>query len=83
MGQVASSGLNNLAFYARKRPIETPVSQVPYGPALAYNKSKTYVSIVMGDGRSKSPLATENLREVTDGLRRQPPLDPFSPPWKA
>ena len=49
LGQVASL-VNNLAFWSRKPPISTPVRQVPEPPAAPYNKSKTYISIVLGDG---------------------------------
>ena len=49
LGQVASL-VNNLAFWSRKPPITTVVRQVPEPAAPPYNKSKTYVSIVIGDG---------------------------------
>ena len=49
LGQVASL-VNNLAFWSRKPPITQRQSQVPEPPAAPYNKSKTYVSIVIGDG---------------------------------
>ena len=32
MGQVASDGLNNLGFFARKPPVTEPFMQIPYGP---------------------------------------------------
>jgi len=49
LGQVASL-VNNLAYWSRKPPINTQVRQVPEPKAAPYNASKTYVSIVLGDG---------------------------------
>lgn len=51
MGQVASSGCNNLAYYSRENPPDTPLQQNPDRPVVAqYNNSKTYVALVVGDG---------------------------------
>mmetsp|Transcript_32747 Transcript_32747/g.86578 ORF Transcript_32747/g.86578 Transcript_32747/m.86578 type:complete len:420 (-) Transcript_32747:216-1475(-) len=52
MGQVASSGVNNLAYFSRKPSISTPQPQNPPTMAsdAAYDPSKTYFSIVIGDG---------------------------------
>jgi hypothetical protein len=51
LGQIASNGCSNLAFYSRKPPITTPMLQNP-DPAVSpkYNSSKTYILFVMGDG---------------------------------
>jgi len=52
MGQVASSGVNNLAYFSRKPSISTPQPQNPPTMAsdAAYDPTKTYFSIVIGDG---------------------------------
>jgi hypothetical protein len=51
LGQIASNGCSNLAFYSRKPPISTPILQNNDPPVpKAYNGSKTYVVLVMGDG---------------------------------
>ena len=52
MGQVASDGLSNLAYFSRNGPIGAPVQQLPTPAAMAapYNSSLTYVAVVMGDG---------------------------------
>lgn len=49
MGQIATSGVNNLSFFARKAAITTPMRQNTQ-PKEVYNSSKTYVTFVMGDG---------------------------------
>lgn len=49
MGQIASDGFNNLAFFSRKPRISVPLLQNP-DPQLKYNKSKTYMAFVVGDG---------------------------------
>lgn len=49
LGQVASDGLNNLAFFSRKPKISAPLSQNPQ-PHMVFNRSKTYLGLVMGDG---------------------------------
>ena len=50
MGQVASAGTANLAFYTQKGPHVT--SPLPFNPtpATVFNKSKTYIAFVVGDG---------------------------------
>lgn len=48
MGQIASVGVNNLAYFSRAPPLTSPlVSKVP---RATYNSSKTYVAFVVGDG---------------------------------
>jgi hypothetical protein len=50
MGQVASAGTANLAYYTQKAPRVT--SPLPFNPtpATSFNKSKTYIAFVVGDG---------------------------------
>jgi hypothetical protein len=52
MGQVASNGCSNLAYYSRNGHLKIPMVQVkdPGSIDLPYNKSKTYITFVMGDG---------------------------------
>jgi len=51
MGQVASSGVNNLAFFSRKAPITKPLLQNPTGSqTMRFNASKTYLTLIVGDG---------------------------------
>lgn len=55
MGQVASDDCNNLAYFSRKPskpPITSPLKQNPDPSVGKYNKSKTYVAFVVGDGDS-------------------------------
>ena len=49
MGQVATTGVNNLAYFSRAPPVAAPLPQPP-PPPFAFNASKTYLSIVVGDG---------------------------------
>eukprot|EP00929_Paragymnodinium_shiwhaense_P016108 TRINITY_DN124298_c0_g1_i1.p1 TRINITY_DN124298_c0_g1~~TRINITY_DN124298_c0_g1_i1.p1 ORF type:complete len:564 (-),score=71.71 TRINITY_DN124298_c0_g1_i1:169-1860(-) len=49
MGQVASSGFNNLAFFSRKPSIREPLLQNP-DRAQEFNKSRTYITLIVGDG---------------------------------
>lgn len=50
MGQAASDGVNNLAYFNRKPHITQPLKQNNRGPKKVFNASKTYVSFVIGDG---------------------------------
>ena len=49
MGQIATVGVNNLAYFSRQPPIAAPLPQ-PSPPPFAYNASKVYVSLIIGDG---------------------------------
>lgn len=48
MGQIASVGVNNLAYFSRAPPITTPL--VNAVPRATFNASKTYIAFVVGDG---------------------------------
>jgi hypothetical protein len=51
LGQIASNGLSNMAFFSRKPPVTATVKQNPVSRTPpAYNRSKTYVALVLGDG---------------------------------
>jgi hypothetical protein len=51
MGQIASTGVNNLAYFAAHAPpITTPLLQPPPQPYHPFNASKSYVAFVVGDG---------------------------------
>ena len=49
MGQIASNGFNNLAYFSSAEQLDEPLVQNP-DPPSSLNKSKTYVSLVVGDG---------------------------------
>lgn len=49
MGQVATVGVNNLAYFSRAPAVSVPLPQPP-PPPFTYNSSKTYLSLVVGDG---------------------------------
>lgn len=51
MGQIASTGVNNLAYFSSHAPpITTPLLQPPPQPLQPFNASKSYVAFVVGDG---------------------------------
>lgn len=52
LGQVASNGCSNLAFYSRKPAVSQPVLQVPDPTTMSqpYNTSQTYITVIIGDG---------------------------------
>jgi hypothetical protein len=49
MGQIATTGVNNLSFFARKPAITAPLAQNTITPET-FNASRTYVTFVLGDG---------------------------------
>lgn len=49
LGQIATVGVNNLAFYALAPPITAPLLQNT-APAVEFNASRTYITFVVGDG---------------------------------
>lgn len=55
MGQVATDSASNLAFFSIPGPITEPVPQNPR-PAVAFNASRTYLAITVGDGDNMSFL---------------------------
>ena len=52
MGQIASDGCSNLAFFSREPEIMQPLSQPPELPDSGepFNNSNTYISFLVGDG---------------------------------
>ena len=48
MGQIATVGVNNLAYFSRAPPVATPLKNPT--PRATFNASKTYVAFVVGDG---------------------------------
>ena len=50
MGQIASDSAGNMAFFSREPTITAPLRQVPTPAAAPYNSSKSYVTLVVGDG---------------------------------
>eukprot|EP01116_Phalansterium_solitarium_P019838 TRINITY_DN5688_c0_g1_i1.p1 TRINITY_DN5688_c0_g1~~TRINITY_DN5688_c0_g1_i1.p1 ORF type:complete len:564 (+),score=183.55 TRINITY_DN5688_c0_g1_i1:211-1902(+) len=48
MGQIASAGTNNLAFWSQVSPPAQPLVQ-PVSPPVVYNKSESFIALVYGD----------------------------------
>jgi len=57
MGQIASTNVNNLAFFSRQETTTTPIPQNPV-EKQQFNSSKTYITLVIGDGDNISYLKT-------------------------
>eukprot|EP00759_Apiculatamorpha_spiralis_P035522 PhF_6_TR36213/c0_g1_i3/m.52849 len=60
MGTCASLGFNNLAYFSRASPVTSPIRQNPE-PSATFNKSKTYVSFIMGDGDNTAYLKSGRM----------------------
>ena len=50
MGQIASNGCANLAYYSRRPSVTEPLVQNPEPSTEPYNESKTYITFIIGDG---------------------------------
>jgi len=59
MGQIASSGFNNLAYLSSKPTITEPIDLNPQ--PQNYDNEKTYLSLVVGDGDNLSIVKGRNL----------------------
>eukprot|EP00854_Cymbomonas_tetramitiformis_P005561 gene5561-6746_t len=69
MGQIASNGVPNLSFFSRKAKVGSPMLQ-NIAPAPGYNKSKTYIGIVVGDGDNIAFIRTSRRRWFMDRAAR-------------
>lgn len=49
LGLACTSGVDNLSFFSRRSRITKPLKQ-NLAPLMPYNKSKTYIALVVGDG---------------------------------
>lgn len=77
MGQIASSGVSNLAFFSRKPPINTPIIQNPEKAQQHFNKSKTYITLIVGDGDNVA-FVRGSRRDWVEQRVRQCQADPSS-----
>jgi hypothetical protein len=55
MGQVATTGVSNLAWLSGAPPVTAPLVQNP-SPSTPFNASKTYIAFIVGDGDNISYL---------------------------
>jgi len=69
MGQIASSGTNNLAFLSRKPEITTPLQSNP-AELESFNASTTYISFIMGDGDNVQYLKTSRRDWMMERVSR-------------
>jgi hypothetical protein len=69
MGQIASDGVNNLAYYSRKPPITTPQqNELPSKPS--FDANKTYIALVIGDGDSIKHMKRWSRGFLLDRIQR-------------
>lgn len=61
MGQIASSGVSNMAYFSNKPRITSPLKQNT-DPELEYNSSNKYIAFIIGDG--------DNIAMVKDDRRK-------------
>ena len=67
LGQIASSGFNNLSYFRRFRSAKEGeergrrIEQTREEEAVVYEKDKTYIALVVGDGDNLELLKTRNL----------------------
>ena len=77
MGQIASNGVNNLAYFSRTPPIDEPIAQPPPPPIPTYNASTTYVSLIIGDGDNLAFVKGSRRAWFLDRSKRcAPPATP-------
>ena len=69
MGQIASSGFNNLAALSSAPSITEPLHQTP-SPSLSYNASKTYLAFTIGDGDNLSFIKGSRRQWMKDRVAR-------------
>lgn len=86
MGQVASNGFSNMAYWSNKQTITTPLVQNPEAPSKAYDRTKTYITFIIGDGDnlnflkgSRRDWMTERVMNCKSGKGCFPLLWTISP----
>jgi hypothetical protein len=77
--QVASVGVTNLAFFSTSEAITTPLLQPP-ALKFAYNCSKIYLSIIIGDGDNIEIVKNARFQWMKQRLQRcSSPAPPCAP----
>ncbi len=69
MGQIASVGVNNLAYFSRRPEITTTIHQNPVAKSR-FEKTKTYFSFVIGDGDNLAFLKSSRRSWMIDRVSR-------------
>lgn len=71
MGQVATSGVSNLAFLSTSPAIDHPLLQnAGPSPPEAYNASRTYIAFIVGDGDNVAYLKGARRKWMRDRVNR-------------
>ncbi len=82
MGQIASNGVNNLGFFSREPAIDSPLKQNPEPTRAPYNKSRTYIAFIVGDGDNVGYVKGQHLdymkKRVAACAGANPPCYPLT-----
>jgi len=70
VGQIATEGTSNLAFFSRKPHISEPLVQNPDPPSQEYDRKKTYVTFIVGDGDNINYMKGSRKSWMKDRLAR-------------
>ena len=68
MGQIASDGVDNLAYWSRTPTITQPLPHNQH-PAVAYGKERTYIAFLIGDGDNVAYLKNSRRDWITNRLK--------------
>lgn len=69
MGQVASEGVTNLAYFSSDHTVTTPLLQLA-DPPIEYNSSRTYIAFIIGDGDNVAYVQGSRSGWMKDRARR-------------
>ncbi len=69
MGQIASDGVVNLAYWSREPPLTQPLPHND-GPPVIYDHRRTYVAFLIGDGDNVAYLKHSRRDWITERLER-------------
>jgi hypothetical protein len=70
MGQIATSGTSNLAYFSRLSAVTEPTLQNPITNIEPYSNTKSYLSIVVGDGDNVAYLQGGRRNWMVDRVNR-------------
>ena len=70
LGQIASEGVTNLAYFNRAPPITEALPQNPVPAGKVYDPSVTYISVIMGDGDNVAFVRTSRRQWMLDRVAK-------------
>lgn len=69
MGQVASDGVDNLAYWSSKPPVSQPLPHNEVPPVI-YDRRRTYIAFLIGDGDNVAYLKHSRRDWITERIQR-------------